>query len=175
MREQLEAAAASLRAAGLYATPPHVLLTRWLALLASEEPTFVDAMRESGATVPGTRYTFVAVTDTAVCYLSAENDDEFWEHDRAFLSKRPEHVIPRTLVAWRRPLAQVTEVALGGDPWQWLPASDDAESPMGFYVLTLGTDSIDIPLQDGRRRRDSAPDPSSALDQLTATWRHAWP
>jgi hypothetical protein len=118
---ELDEAAASLRTVGLQSTPPHVLLTRWLALLGGENPTFLDAVRESDATVPGTRYTFLAVTETSVCYLKAEHDDEFWEHDRVFVNETPERVTPRTLVAWRRPLARVIEVWLAGDPWQWLP------------------------------------------------------
>jgi hypothetical protein len=168
----LEEAAASLRAVGLRSTPPHTLLTRWLALLGREEPTFLDAVRESDTSVPGTRYTFLAVTQTSVCYLKAEHDDEFWEHDRAFLSETLERVTPKTLVAWRRPLGGVTEVGLGGEPWQWLPpGSGEAEPGVASYVLTFGGDSVDIPLQGRRRRWEDAPNPSSVITKLTAVWR----
>ena len=171
---ELDEAAASLRAVGLQNTPPHVLLTRWLALLGGEKPTFLDAVRESNATVPGTRYTFLAVTETSVCYLKAEHDDEFWEHDRVFVNETPERVTPRTLVAWRRPLARVIEVGLAGDPWQWLPPrSSEVEPSIGSYVLTFGKDSVDIPIQG--RRWGHAPNPSSVITKLTGVWRGALP
>jgi hypothetical protein len=170
---ELDDAAASLRTAGLRSTPPHVLLTRWLALLSGEQPTFLDAVRESDTNVPGTRYAFLAVTETSVCYLKAEHDDQFWEHDRVFINDTLERITPRTLVAWRRPLALVTEVGLGGDPWEWLPGgSDEVEASIGSYVLKFGSDSVDIPLQ-GRRRRCDAPNPSSVITRLTDVWRGA--
>lgn len=109
-----DSAAEVLMAAGLPSRPPHVLVTRWLALLADEDHLYLDVAFESGAGVPGTRYVFVAVTEAAVCYLHAEHDDDVWDQPRVSFNRKSESMTPRTLVAWRRPLTLVTEVGLGG-------------------------------------------------------------
>lgn len=166
---RVETAAAELRAAGLPYTPPHVLVTRWLALLAGDEHLYLDAAYDSGDKVPGTRYTFLAVTDTTVCYLQAEHDDDSWDHERVAFYQRPEHLIPRTLIAWRRPLTRITEVSLGGDVWKWQPTAQDSRWSRS-YVLRFGTDAIDIPLQSPHRS-SPAPDAATVIARVTQAWR----
>ena len=131
-----------LMAAGLPCRPPHVLVTSWLALLAGDDHLYLDVAFESGAGVPGTRYGFVAVTDAAVCYLQAEHDDEGWDHQRVSIKRKPQSMTPRMLVAWRRPLALVTEVGLGGDTWHWVA---EATGGPPVYALKFGEDAIEYP------------------------------
>lgn len=169
---KLDAVTMALDEAGVDATPPISLLTRWLALLASEDPIFFDAVHESGKAVPGTRYTFLAVTESSVCYLNAEHDDEFWEYgsDRIFTGEREKQLIPRTLIAWRRPLGSVTEIGLGGNPWNWIPrASGESELEATLYALHFGAESVEMPLPSRRRR--TLPDVSPVISRLTTLWR----
>lgn len=165
-----DSAAEVLLAAGLPCRPPHVLVTRWLALLADDAHLYLDVAFESGAGVPGTRYVFVAVTDAAVCYLQAEHDDDVWDHQRVSFNRKPQSMTPRTLVAWRRPLALVTEVGLGGDTWPWVDAAGTGDPPV--YALKFGQDAIEIPLRSPRRSR-RAPDPTPVIALVTAAWRSA--
>lgn len=165
-----DTAAEVLMAAGLPCRPPLVLVTRWLALLAGEDHLYLDVAFESGAGVPGTRYAFVAVTDAAVCYLHAEHDDDVWDHRRVSFNRKPQSMTPRTLVAWRRPLALVTEVGLGGDIWHWVDVASTGDPPV--YVLQFGQDAIEIPLRSPRRSR-RAPDPTPVIALVTAAWRSA--
>lgn len=166
---ELSAAVEMLKAAGLPCTPPHLLVTRWLALLADDDHLYLDVAYESGAKVPGTRYAFVAVTDAAFCYLKAEHDDDDWDQERVNFTPRPHTLTPRTLVAWRRPLALVTEVALGGDIWQWVGQADDTRK-RSSYVIKFGVDGVEIPLRSQHRLRE-APDPTPVIAHLTAMWR----
>ncbi|MHB1801245.1 MAG: hypothetical protein ACYCU5_06200 [Actinomycetes bacterium] len=166
----LRTVADRLEARGLSRTPPLVLLTRWRALLAGEDPLFEDAGHEAGDGVPGTRYTFVAVTNTAVCYLLAEHDDDWWAYDPHISTPNPGHITPRSLTTWRRPLSAVSEITLGGDVWQWLPpAHGGVPSPTPSYIVTIAGDTIDLPLP-ARHRRASPPDPQPAITQLTQVW-----
>jgi len=158
-----------LMAAGLPCTPPHVLVTRWLALLADDDHLYLDVAYESGARVPGTRYAFVAVTDAAVCYLQAEHDDDDWDQQRVSFNPKPQALTPRTLVAWRRPLTLVTEVGLGGDTWQWVGEPEGIWKPP-CYALRFGDDAVEIPLRSPHRSRQ-APDPTPVIAHLTAAWR----
>lgn len=157
-------------AAGLPSRPPHVLVTRWLALLADEDHLYLDVAFESGAGVPGTRYVFVAVTEAAVCYLHAEHDDDVWDQPRVSFNRKSESMTPRTLVAWRRPLTLVTEVGMGGDTWHWVDIASTGDPPV--YALKFGQDAIEIPLRSPRRSR-RAPDPAPVIALLTAAWRSA--
>jgi len=165
-----DSAAEVLMAAGLPSRPPHVLVTRWLALLADEDHLYLDVAFESGAGVPGTRYVFVAVTEAAVCYLHAEHDDDVWDQPRVSFNRKSESMTPRTLVAWRRPLTLVTEVGLGGDTWHWVDIASTGDPPV--YALKFGQDAIEIPLRSPRRSR-RAPDPAPVIALLTAAWRSA--
>ncbi len=161
-------AAEILKVAGLPCTPPYLLVTRWLALLAGDDHMYLDVAFEAGAKVPGARYTFVAVTDAAVCYLQAEHDDDRWDQQRVEFNPSLEALTPRTLVAWRRPLALVTEVGLGGDMWQWVGAPGEWTRPS--YVLMFSDDAVEIPLPN-RYRSLEAPDPTPVIAHLTAAWR----
>lgn len=166
---EVDAAIAGLRAAGLPYTPPHVLVTRWMALLAGDEHRYLDAAYESGAKVPGTRYTFLAITDTTVCYLQAEHGDDSWEHDRVIFNPQVGRLTPRKLVAWRRPLAHITEVSVGGHAQQWQPSPPGSGwSPT--YVLKFGSDAIEIPL-NSPYRSTAAPDPAPVIVRVTAAWQ----
>ncbi|WP_385897696.1 hypothetical protein [Tessaracoccus sp. O5.2] len=165
-----DSAAEVLMAAGLPSRPPHVLVTRWLALLADEDHLYLDVAFESGAGVPGTRYVFVAVTEAAVCYLHAEHDDDVWDQPRVSFNRKSESMTPRTLVAWRRPLTLVTEVGMGGDTWHWVDIASTGDPPV--YALKFGQDAIEIPLRSPRRSR-RAPDPAPVIALLTAAWRSA--
>lgn len=165
-----DSAAEVLMAAGLPSSPPHVLVTRWLALLADEDHLYLDVAFESGAGVPGTRYVFVAVTEAAVCYLHAEHDDDVWDQPRVSFNRKSESMTPRTLVAWRRPLTLVTEVGLGGDTWHWVDIASTGDPPV--CALKFGQDAIEIPLRSPRRSR-RAPDPAPVIALLTAAWRSA--
>lgn len=166
---EVDAAVDVLRAAGLPYTPPHVLVTRWIALLAGDEHRYLDVAYESGAKVPGTRYTFLAVTDTTVCYLQAEHDDDSWEHDRVIFNPRAENLTPRTVIAWRRPLAHIAEVSVEGDAQQWQPSPHGSGwSPS--YVLKFCSDSVEIPLHSPHRSIP-APDPMPVIARVTEAWR----
>jgi len=169
----IEDAAQALRDAGLPRTPPHVIVTRWLALLAGDQPIFLDVAHHSGKDVPGASYTFVAVTDATVCYLHAEHDDQFWEHEQRVFSPRREDVAVRALVAWRRPLTQVTEIGIGGDDWQWLPQPDGTSARSSTsYVLRFGGDSIDIPLRNPHRPSEApTPDAAPVIGRVTEAWK----
>jgi hypothetical protein len=167
----LTAVAGRLEACGLSRTPPLVLVTRWDALLAGDTPVFEDAAHDAGSAIPGTRFTFVAVTDTAICYLCAEHDDEWWAHDPHVARPDSGHVTPRSLTTWRRPLSAVSEIALGGDVWQWLPPPPGSASPPArSYTVTVAGDSIDLPLPARYRNIAAPPDPQPAITQLTQTW-----
>lgn len=158
-----------LMAAGLPVTPPHVLVTRWLALLVDDNHRYLDVLHESGPQVGGTRYTFVAVTDTAVCYLKAEHENEGWDQQRIDVLEQSQLLTPKKLVAWRRPLTSIVEVSLGGDKSLWVPAADgNWESPC--YELNFRGDSLEIPLQSPHRSR-KAPNPIPVIVDLNAAWR----
>lgn len=160
-------AAVALGEAGLTTTPPEVLVTRWLALLAGEQPLYLDAVNESGRELPGTRYTFVAVTSSSICYLWAEHDDPFWSHDATLRDTSAGHITPRAICAWKRPLGKVLEIGLGGDAWQWLPATNGSMTPV--YAFRVGDDTLEIPLR-GRHRGGDPPDPTAAITRITEAW-----
>jgi hypothetical protein len=158
--DDLGAIADSLEACGLERTPPIVLLTRWRALLVGEDTVFLDAAYDAGPAVPGTRFEFVAVSATAVCYLRAEHDDEYWGQFQHETNPPLQHVTPRTITTWRRPLTSVSEVALGGDPWHWMPPPKGrADTLVPIFRLTVGTDSIEVPLA-APKRRGTVPTPA---------------
>ncbi len=159
-------AADALREVGLTTTPPEVLVTRWMALLAGEQSLYLDAANESGRDVPGTRYTFVAVTRSSICYLSAEHDDPFWSHDAMFRDTSAGPITPRNICAWKRPLARVLEIGLGADAWTWLPATG---SPTPVYELRVGDATVEIPLRSRHRHRDPQ-DPAAAITHITEAW-----
>lgn len=166
----IESVAASLLRCGLPRTPPLVLVTRWTALLAGEAALFQDAAWEAGSAVPGSRYTFVACTDTGLCYLCAEHDDEFWSQDQPVWEPGPEFITPRNLIAWRRPLSVVSEVGLAGDPWQWLPlAPERVPAPVPRYLLRVAGDKVELPLNPPHRS-GGVPDPRPVIDRLAAVW-----
>lgn len=158
---------------GLPQNPPDFVVARCSALLAGDQPMFVDATHESGADIPGTRYTFIAITDAAICYLRAENDCDRWSQERIDFLSRPALLVPTTLIAWRRPLTCVTEIGLGGDPWQWLRQDESGWAPP-CYVLTMGQDTVQIPLSGSRNSRE-APNPTPVITRLTAIWQASLP
>ena len=156
-----------MSACGLPHTPPINLLTRWGALLAEEEELFLDAAWDSGEDVPGSRYTFLAITAGAICYLQAEHDDPWWSFDSMRPDAAPGRSDPRSLVSWRRPLTAVSKVSLGGDPFTWLPPTHEgAPAPTPVYVLHLDGDVVQLPLVG--RWRESTPDPLRVIHILTS-------
>lgn len=168
---ELAALASDLLARGLQRTPPVVLVTRWQALLAGDAPRFLDASVHAGSDVPGTRYTFFAATDNAICYLRAEHADEFWSDDRTQPVIPRDHVEPRTFAAWRRPLSAVAEIGLGGDPWDWVPpAGQPSWTATPTYTLMVGSDVVMVPLPNPWREGD-APDAGIVVELLRAHWR----
>jgi len=168
----LSTIAGELLAAGLVHKPPGVLVTRWGALLSGETPIYLDAAHDSGQAVPGARYTFIAVTDTAVCYLMAEHDDPFWGHDPHIVDNSAERITPRSLVAWRRPATAISEIWLAGDAWQWMPGQDGSMPPIAHYSLRFGDDEVLLPLPCRFRASDvPVPDPAPAIARVTDAWR----
>lgn len=146
---------------------PDVLVTRWLALLAGEQPLYVDAVNESAHELSGTRYTFVAVTPSSICYLCAEHDDPSWSQDAMWRDTSAGHITPRAICAWKRPLGEVMEIGLGGDVWQWLPATDGSTTPM--YSVHVGDATLEIPLP-ARHRRGDPPEPGAAITRIIEAW-----
>lgn len=112
----------------------------------------------------------MAVTNTAIWYLDAEHDDQYWSYESQFPAQDRHHITPRALVAWRRPLNSVTEISLGADVWQWLPPANAAlEAPNPAYVLVLGSERITIPLP-ARHRKGPAPDARPVIARLSEIW-----
>lgn len=156
-----------VRALGLYRTPPAVLLTRWQALVGEDEVIFFDAALEAGADVAGSRYTFVALTDVAVCRLVAEHHDEAWEHDR-HMGRSADEITPRSVDAWRRPIRAVSEIGLGGVAWDWLPVDDGSRATYPAIRLVLGDVELELPLRVRHRQRP--PDVAPVLAHLRGLW-----
>lgn len=169
----IESVASSLMSAGLPLSPPQVLVTRWLALLGGEDPLYLDVAYQGGPDVPGTRYVFVAVTETAVCYLRAEHESDRWDQEHINFRQLSDLVIPRTVEAWRRPLTNITEIGLGGEVWDWVATTDGEWGPPR-YRLAFGNEAIQIPLP-GHHRTRPAPDPTPVVAHVTSTWRTTLP
>lgn len=151
----------------LYRTPPMELLTRWQLLLGEDRIDYLDAALDTGTSVPGTRYTFLAITDVAVCYLVAESDDEYWEHDpHGFHSGR----LRPPLTAWRRPLTAVTEIGLTEDSRDWWPDEIQSRAQRPAIRLLVGGDALQIPLYS-RRMNQPQPDVAQIIARLTKVWR----
>ncbi|HEX3829464.1 MAG TPA: hypothetical protein VHV82_19550 [Sporichthyaceae bacterium] len=146
---------------------PSVLLTRWQVLVGDDDVLFLDAARDSGQQVAGTRYTFVAVTDRAMCYLMAEHDDQMWNGD-AGPFRAADWATPRDLIAWRRPLQEVTELHLGGTSQDWCP-NQHGTGAHRAVVRLVGRDlelQLPLPSRAGRHSPDIAP--------VLALLREAW-
>lgn len=113
----------------------------------------------------------MAVTESAVCYSHAEHEDQYWDYDRNTLGARVEDLSPRALVAWRRPLSQVTEVSLGDDVRQWLPRPGDDELSLTIsYALKFGDESIEVPLRN-KYRHNAPPNPDVVVARISDAWR----
>ncbi len=134
-----------VRAQGLLRTPPVVLLTRWHLLVGDDELSFFDVAHNSGEDVPGARYTFVGISESAICYLDARHEDDMWQYDPYASQLSHEDISSRALVAWRRPLSAVTEIALGGSPGAWMAneAAPRAQTPV--IVLRVETATSNCP------------------------------
>lgn len=169
MPEGLPELAERIRALGVHRTPPLILLTRWQALVGDDEPMYFDAAHESGQDVPGSRYSFVAATDGALCYLSADHDDDMWEYDRQ-VSRMSGEITPRSMVAWCRPISAVTEIALAGSPWDWLADEAVTRAVRPVYRLRVAGDDVELPLPS-KHRQGIGPDPASVLARVRECWR----
>lgn len=164
---ELPELADSLRAL-VQRTPPIVVLTRWQLLLGDETVRFSDAALEAGTDVSGTKYTFIAMTDSALCYLVAEHDDELWAYDP---DERPAWAVPRSIIAWRRPLHRIQSIGLSDDPRDWLPNRDRLAAENPRIVLTFDDDStIQLPLTSGYRAGAVPPDPASVITRISSVW-----
>lgn len=162
---------------GLSRTPHEVLITRWAALLAGESPIFEDASIDRPRDARGSYYTFLAVTETSVCFLHATHQDDYWEHSpRGRMSPNPQEISPGTLVAWRRPLSRVSEISLGGDDWSWLAdqrVTDKAVVQPPTYTLTFDNgETVELPLGSHTRAHGKQPPLAQpVVEMLAKRWR----
>lgn len=162
-----------VRARGVHRTPPLVLLTRLHVLLSGEGHVYFDAVVDAGDHVPGTSYSFVAVTPSSICFLTADHADDDWRQDE-WQGRTEAEIKPRMLIAWRRPLAAVVEVGLGGTVWDWLP--NEGRSSVHAPAITLhfsSSDLVALPLERRRGTPSQAPDPTPVLALLRDVWTSA--